>query len=51
MVENEEEEEKQEEEEEKEKEGRRGEGIQEKAEDDGWKGEEEVEVDLPVRYR
>jgi hypothetical protein len=42
------EEEEEEEEEEKTEQGKRGEG---KAEDDGWEGEEEVEVDTPVHHR
>jgi hypothetical protein len=47
----EEEEKKEEEEEEEEEEGKRGEGVRGKSEDDGWEGEDEVEVDTPVHYR
>jgi hypothetical protein len=46
-----EEEEEEEKEEEEEEEGKRGEGIRGKSEDDGWEGEDEIEVDTPVRYR
>ena len=55
------EEEEKEEEEEEEEEGeeeakedeevKRGEGLQGKSEDDGWEGEDEIEVDMPVPVR
>jgi hypothetical protein len=45
-----EEEEEEKEEEEEEEEWKRGERIRGKAEDDGWEGEDEIEVDTPVRY-
>jgi hypothetical protein len=48
--ENEEEEKEEEEEEEEEEEGKQGEGIRGKSEDDGWAGEDEIEVDMPVRH-
>jgi hypothetical protein len=44
-------EEEKEEEEEEEEEGKRGKGIRGKSEDDGWEGEDEIEVDMPVRHR